>query len=481
MSGFAVCRALTISRAFHRRARPALVLLMAILLCNCASFNALTRKLHSESYVADLTAHTEQVLPADQPLGLDQCVQIALEHNLKGQAAEIQARIAQLERNIAFANFLPAVSMDASAMNWDNQPKSTMLAGMSIAMQDQTIRQDTVQFQMPIFLPATWYLYAIHERGTEIADWVLEYTRQMITLQVTALYFQNLSMLEAERAFESQVLAAQTLQQEVASFLREGMVASWQNTQVEALVLARQSALHQTQRARRQAEASLLTAMGVSPLASIPLAPSTPIEAPKESLEDLVAKALIHNPQLHIADRNIAIRHEQVKIAIAEFLPKLFGFANWGYNSNSMSVYSESLITGVSGVMTLFDGLANVNEYKVARQGEKAAYVQREEACLTVILQVVKAHLNVQTADEELALAEKLFDAASGHCDEVEAQWREGLVSPSDRLDVRAERDQAQMQVAVARYKQQVTVASLLNVLGAGYAGYEVQQHENEL
>jgi outer membrane protein TolC len=438
----------------------------------------MARNEHAGAYLRNIEEKTASVIEAGAPLRLEDCIRVALQHNLDVTTVEIGARIATLERRTAFANFLPTLDIHLSYAAWDRQPMSQMLGPFAVPMHDQTLRDITWQVQMPVFVPATWFLYAMRERGEEIASLVAEYTRQMVVLQVTVQYFHCLSLDEAERTMASGVEAATALHKELAAFCAEGMVSEWQADQAEALLLARSAMLHQTQRARTEAKAELLGMMGLSPLGDVSLVPGTVLQAPSGSLEDLILQALLANPQLHIADREVAIQHEAVKLAIADFLPQLLGFAGRTNTSNSFTKYRNYWTTGLTGILSVFDGFANIHQYQAAREREQAAYLRREEVCLAVMLEVIRAHLNLQNAREQLDVAKKVFDAAADRLAEVEAQWREGLVNPSTRLEVQAERDKEQMEVMNARFQEQVGTASLLNVLGAGYAGYETLDYE---
>lgn len=114
-----------------------------------------------------------------------------MENSLSVKSAEIQQRIAHLEKKVSFANFLPAVSLNYQKTWWDPQPQINF-GGSGIAMHDKDVREVTWNIQMSIINPATWFLYSMYTRGYEIAELVTNFTRQAIALQVTAQYFQCL-------------------------------------------------------------------------------------------------------------------------------------------------------------------------------------------------------------------------------------------------------------------------------------------------
>ena len=453
-------------------------LLALVTLAGCKSLDGdKVRREHAQSYQEQLALKTDTAVKAEKALTLEACIRIALANSLEIESADIQSRIAKLERKTAFANFLPTVSLNYRKTYFD--PQVVMkLGSFEAAMSDKRVREVTWDIQMSIFNPATWFLYSMYSRGAEIADLVTEYTRQMIVLQVTADYFYCLSLEEYERAVESQLTAAEALRAEVEALHAEGLVTDWQAGEAQLLVQARQIELSRAKRTRTQAKAELLTAMGLSPLAEITLQQQMPLEPEAGTIEDLVTEALLCHRQLRISDLQIEIEREKVKTAFASFLPILQGFATHMDSSDSFLKYSTYWAGGLAGTMTAFSGFANINEYKAARERRRESFIEREQASLAVMLEVIRAHLALETAREETALANHALDVASQHCRESRQQWQEGLIRASDMLDVTAERDNAHMQAISSRFQYQVTVATLLNAMGKTKIDYEEPEHD---
>jgi len=450
--------------------------LTLLTLAGCKSFDGeKVRREHAEAYPQALMQTTRQVLSADQPLGLEDCLRIALAHNLESRSAEIRQRIATLDRKIAFANFLPTVSVNY--MHYEFDPAISLELG-DTPMNIDKIRTITWNANLSIFNPATWFLYTLHKRGEEIAALATEYTRQMTVLQVTLLYFQCLSLEEIEQALASGLAAAVELEKELRALCREGVVSQWQADEAQVLVQARRIERRQTIRHLAEAKANLLAAMGMSPLTDLSLKAETPLEPPSQSVEELVLEALLCHPQLRIADRTIEIEKEQVKMAVSNFLPKLFGFVTYPDSLDDFVSASDQWLYGLSGTMALFNGFANINAYKAARERRTRSFIDRERASLAVMLEVVSAHLALQTTAERVALAQRAFSVASERFAETENKWREGLVNASALLDATAQRDRARVQATGARFQHQVTTATLLNVMGKTKIDFEEPEHD---
>ncbi len=455
---------------------PGIAILLVTALTGCRSFDGQkVRAEHAERYPAELAEKTEEVLTGRGPLNLDACIRIALENNLDVRSSQIQQRIATLERKIAFANFLPV--LDVGYMHYEFDP------AIALELSDTTLRIDKVrtitwQANMSIFNPATWFLYAMHKRGAEIAELVTMYSRQVTVLQTTVLYYQCLSLEEMDHALKSEVTAALETEKRLRSLREEGLVSAWQADQAQVLVRARRLEWQRTQRDLQQAKADLLAAMGLSPMAQIALAPQTPLEIPAGTLEERITEALLNHPHLRIADRNVEIQKEQVKIAVSNFLPQVFGFATYPDSIDDFVDTSGQWVYGLSGTMTLFNGFANVNEYKAARARREESFLQREQASLTVILEVIRAHLMLDTATEQAALAQSAYDVTVERVVEAEQKWREGLIDSSEMLDLTAQRDKARVQAIAAKFQHQVGIATLLNVMGKTKIDIEEPEHD---
>ena len=455
------------------------VLFVCCLVQGCATFEGvLVRQTDAEDFLARMDTQTEAVLARGDTFTLDRCIAVALDGNLTIKTAALEKRLAKLNRRIAFANFLPEVSLEYTSTELDRAPATQLFGNMSTTMQDRIVRETALQAHMPIFAPATWFLYAIHRRGEEISDIAEDYTRQMIALQVTGLYFQCLATEESQRTLKSQRDAATTLLKEVEAWYKEGMITEADLAQVCVLSLAREQALEMNTRARERCQAELLTAMGMAPTASIQLVASSPVEAPQGDLDDWILEALLHHPRLAIEDRLIAIEQEKARIAIANFLPALVGFAGRSHTSNSFMAYPYVSAVGFTGLMTLFNGFANVNEYLVARTEQEKAFLAREQESLALLLETVRAHTHLADAEAQSNLAQAAAAAAALKLKEDKAKMHEGLLRPSEMLDTVAQHDAAQVNATNAQYQKQVMAAIARNVLGVTWQGQKEDNNE---
>jgi outer membrane protein TolC len=442
-------------------------------LTGCSRFDGpKIRRQHAESYRQLLDQRAEEVLSAEAPLTLHDCLRIALKNNLDIRVAQVQQRVAQLNRKVSFSQFLPRVNFDYSYTRWDPQPEH-VTGATSQPMHDERIREMTWNIQMSVFNPSTWFMYALHQRGEEIAELAADYTRQMIVLQVTTYYYYCLALEEIEKVLDSRIRAAGKLAEQLRHYQTEGLVFAWQSDQARANLQTQQLQRQRVRQILEQTKGQLLTVMGCSPLYALELDVTEPVTAPQGDLDDLIAEALLNHPRLRIADRAIAIEKEKVKIALSGFLPSLTGFADRVNTTDAFQRYSSYWMMGLSGVLTAFNGFANIYEYKAAKENVKKAALEREQATLILMLEVFRATQNLQLARDAVALAEENYQAARAHYDQVDQQWQEGLVNVSDLASVLADKDLAEMVRINSRLQVQVAIATLINATGKTQIDYE--------
>lgn len=453
----------------HKILRPLGLLMAAISMttalgCATTDFNQV-RSRHAKEFPAELTQKTQDLIKTDEPLDLDACIDIALENNLDIKVAEIKGRLAAIDRKVAFSYFLPYVDAQVTRVNNDEQQLMKFGSG-AFAMADQNITQAVISAQLAVFNPQTWFLYSAYKKGADIQDLVTERVRQAIRLQVTALYMACLSQETSGKALTASVEQARALDRQMEAFRREGLILKSDLDTAKAYLISQENNLLNNQRLQKSTKADLMEAMGLSPLADITLEGVPSFEVADEKLTDQIYKALINRPEMKIYDRNIAVREDAVKIAIAGFFPVVGLFTEYTYNSNSYYVYEDIWSYGVSGVLTVFDGFANIQEYKAAKQEREQAMVEREQQCLKIMLEVIKARDLLEKARDMKILLSKQTEASAESLKEIQAQWDEGLITASDRLKAVTNNATAEANLALADYQYQVAAASMIDVMG---------------
>jgi outer membrane protein TolC len=441
--------------------RILLPVLLAAALAGCRSFDTgQARAEQTEAFRHRLAEKTERWLA--RPLGLHDCLRIAVTNNYQARQADLQRTLAKLGKDIAFAEFLPQVTASARATR-NRFP--TAYGGMVFERRSHS--SAGLDVDLPILTPSAWFLYAARRQNVRVAEIAAHHVRQTICLEVTRAYYACLVQEELIRALRTQRDAAQETYDRVEGLAAEGLSAAWEREQALAQLGERASELAQAERALATATGDLLVLMGLPPDAPATLSGEAEAPAPTdETAEALVLRALASHPELAMADREVVIRDHQVRQAFCEFLPRLSGFWSGSYLDNAMYDRLSNWSAGLAGTWNVFDGLANVADYRASKVNRTSSSLNREYLFLTVMLEVIRAEAGIRDAADAFRTAEQNHRARALKSANYRAKMREGLIPVKDSLEAEAERDAAQVAVVRNRHQEAIARATLELAMG---------------
>ena len=445
--------------------RMAPFLITIVLFTGCSTnFNAV-RKEQAAEFNKNITDKTTRILLSDKTYDMQSCIKIALENNLDIKIAEIKGRVAGLDRKIAFGSFLPHIDVNFTHTE-DSKLQLRSAFGSYFALSDQEATVTVIEGQLSILKPETWFIYSAYKKGEDIEKLLGLRVKQAIRLQVTALYLACLTAESNTAALKASVEQAGALYREMKDLYKEGLILKSDVQKTEVFLMMQQNSLSEMERQKTYAKSQLLEAMGLSPLSEINLgkAPSVTIE--KKELDDMILTALLNRPELKIADRNVAVRSDALKMAISAFIPRITIIGNLTDNRDSYLKYHDILTYGVSGILTVFDGFANIYQYKEAKEENARVMIEREQACLKIMLEVINARQTLEREDENRKLMRLELEASESRLNEVTSLWKEGIVTSSDKLQAVSNNALAKANMAIADYRYQVAAATTADVLG---------------
>ncbi len=445
---------------------PYFLTLFLVFYTSCASLKhpEEERQAHYSAMHAALQESNARLL--SQPLDLNQCIRIAMERNYDLRLSALQRRLSELSVAQSFSNFMPQLSISAQWTTWRHQQT---MSGMPIA--DTTYRNFAYGGSMPIFMPSAWLLYANRHLAMEQSALSAHIARQSVECNVTALFYQCIICEDEVAALNSQVASTKSQYERISQMYKEEQVRNWELVQAETQYKSRQLSLAVKERELSLNRSKLLNAMGLSPMdaSSLQLVRDEASDEQSlavEPLPELVLQALATHPELSVADRQIVIAENDVRTAIANFLPVASGFLNGSWTSDTIADRATNLYGGFAASMDVFSGFAKYNTYRSAKIARRQAELNRNSLFLTIILEVISAHNQFLDSMDSYELAQLNYRAMAARYQDYLKRYDEGLEPAHEMLDARAKMDEAEELLVASRCQRNVARTMLEMAMG---------------
>ena len=421
-----------------------LIIFCLMVLAGCSN----TKPKEPEERLATL-AGREYLEKYGKTISLDEAVEIAKERNLDLKVKSLEREIASLDRKIAFGNFLPSINVmggytklddnidldvDTSSMANSIPPifPLSLPTSMNSRFVDKSFYSFGVSAQIPVFVPSTWYLYSARKKGEKISGLVEDFAEKMMKLQVMGEYYYILALQSERAALENELKSAKELENKVKISLKVEAVLPWEYEKAKAFVKMKEYALNENERDLKNAKMRFMRTLNLNPLEDIEL--EDEIIFPKEipSMEDCIYSAVSGNEVLKIAETGKDVTNDMKKIAVTNFLPKIILGGGYINNSNEILSDPDFLYGNVTGVLSIFNGFKNINEYKKAVRREKIGELKLEKEFMTVVVETAKAYRNLEKARELQEIANLNFKGEKGHLHQKRAERKVDMIGDEE-------------------------------------------------
>lgn len=163
------------------------------------------------------------------------------------------------------------------------------------------------------------------------------------------------------------------------------------------------------------------------------------------TLDSCLRYAYSHNLQVRAATLNRESAEVTLTGAKMRFLPSISASASEGWSWSDQTTRSGSV--GLSGSLTLFNGLENLLNYRYSRIGAQQSDLKVQQAENSVGLQIVKAYLTVLMNEEKLAYQREVLETSRQQQLEGEVKYHVGRLLESDYLLLQANYTSAQAEI----------------------------------
>lgn len=459
-----------------------IIIFSSILLVSCSSLDNEKKQQIRMKSLADKESESKLYLQQyNNKLSLDRAIQLSVDRNLTLKTKAIEQEIAKLDKRIAFGNFLPKISLGYSYTMLNDkirgEARDTFLddlpiqlpfnIGLETRLIDKNLSLFNVNAQMPIFVPATWFLYSARQKREDISNLTRDLTEKMIKLQTIGQYYYILALESEQEHLKKELESAKEFNKNAKIALEVEAILPWEYEGSEQIVQMKEYALKQNARDLQMAKISLMNNLDMYPLLDFQLEkPNYKNEETIPQLEEVIYEALKNSELIQIRENAEDVSKNITKIAISNFLPKIIISGGYFNTSNSTLTDPDFFMGTLGGMFSIFNGFQNINEYKKARKNQEIAFIKREQEIMKVIYQTVNAYNSLESSKEERDIAIKNFEVNTGRFNQKKLEKETDSIDNWEYLKSVAEYEKALSLKEKTEYKYRVSLATLNMLIG---------------
>jgi outer membrane protein len=313
---------------------------------------------------------------------------------------------------------------------------------------------------------------------------------QQVIYAVSIAYYAYFAAIQRHQTAIKALANAEEIEAAAEARYNHGEGTVIETAQTRNLTAQAQFSVVNAQGAEQQAYATLLAAMGVSPLETIRIAPVTHRSLSTEDLapvDQIVRDALARRPDVLAGYSTLQASQASVKVAEAQNRPKIFLSGTGAYVSGQLGLtavpsfgeqlptlnitgnqWNGTVLVGIS--VPIFDAHRRANAIRQAKNDEDKAAATLDQVRLNAMREIVSAQIALRTslAANDAALALKA--AAQTSYDATLDAYKQGVGTVTASVDAETHLFQAELaedDAYTSALSAAATIAFATGTLGA--------------
>jgi outer membrane protein len=412
---------------------------------------------------------------SQEPLALEESIQIALERNLALHSAVVGVEGSEFRRKEAITNFLP---LWTGQYSYTRYSYPAFVGNISAAGITRTGSPDVYNFNTTINQPLftggfNLATYRFAKLGVDLSKSSVETTKRDIVLQVKVGYF---NILRAEKFLvvaQQQVKQFEAQLEVTKAFFDVGIVPKNDVLQAEVNLANARQALVKAENDLATAKASFNTLLRreiSAPLQVVDILAYKPFPL---GFEAALEEALHQRPEIKAAQLSIDQARENVKVARSGFFPTISLAGNYGRTSDEFALQgelqSDRWTVQALATMTLFNW--GNTAYKVGENSVKVNQAEDSKTQLidSITLEVKDDYLNMLVAEKNINVAEMSIEQAEENLRMNEERYKYQVATQTDVIDAVTLLTQARVNYFGALSDFNIAKAQLERAMGRMY------------
>lgn len=399
-----------------------------------------------------------------EAMTLEDVIELALAKSPRLKVAERLADEAARGADVAFGRLFPKVDLLATYLySGPDSKNATRLGALPGALRMPQLAPripSDQQFSQHNFAEGIVLTYPLYVGGRLHAD--LEANRLLtlmardgvqqtvddLIFNLSSTYYHLLQLQEHVKATEASVKALEEAKRNIEARVEVGKLPKVDLFKVNTRLAAVQQDLIRVKNEVEVSHVLLNTLMGIGPTPTQRLTLQGPLDyTPKPfDLTKGIDQAMEVRPELKMAEKEVRIQEQRVRIARAERLPSVnLQTGYMGFESTRGQFFNfDDLTAGVTVSVPIFAG--GTIRSRIAQEQEKLLRMQAEfeRVRLEVIREVNQAHLSINESEARIKTAEAALEEAKEalRIEQLKTEVGKGIVE--DLLDAQAAELQAE-------------------------------------
>lgn len=362
-----------------------------------------------------LTAFAQTGIQNDQSgkmeaLDLEECIQIALEKNYGLNIRQETVTKSAASRLGAWSRLMPSANLRYSWSHSGDDRYNFTETGFTVSNDHYSMGFSASQ---PLFAGGN-NLLSLKTSILSYKSSEIEYTGEQENLiyDVKQAYYTAISAEQTLQNVEQSLERAREQWRFVAQRDTLGLADPTEVSQMRVTLAETELSLLQAQNARRQAMERLLTLLSMPMDISIQLIEPNLVSIDPPELDNLLQKAMEHNPQVKTAELAKYTARLAKFSSWSGYLPSVNASYSYNWSDNAMpegfsEIWDDATWSfGVSASWSLFSGTSRIAGVRNANSGERSAELTLLQAKQAVETAVRLAYRNMQEASARINLAD---------------------------------------------------------------------------
>ena len=384
---------------------------------------------------------------------------------------------ARASSNVALAQIFPSIDAGFSPKREKYSEDSPNLpSGTATKPQTSYRAQGILTYELDLFGRLTG-AYRVAELNAEATDALYKSVLLSLQADVAQLYF-SLRTLDAERQFQSRILAAKEESFRVASRLYElGETSELESSRADAELALAKAEMSALDRRRAELENAMAVITGKIPSSyrfeELPLTEKNPPAIP----EGIPANLLARRPDIAAAIRKMEAQNRRIGMARAAMFPRIVLTAMGGYESQALgdvfkwSNRTWSIGPGMGHVVTqpIFEGGRIFFEIDRIKSEREESVMEYRGQVLNAFKEVEDSLAAIRLLAEEATHQRKAAESSMKSSTIARLRYESGDLSFSDSLEYEATAMNTRRAAIRSHGARYAAAISLIRALGGGW------------